>query len=477
MMSTDISPSMNVDSVYVEPKQVSQAKSAWPDYLTIWRWHFYAGLLCIPILLVLSVTGTIYLFKPQLQAMELGKYQAMLPESSNPHLPISDQVTAALGHIPGSKFSAYELPPVGTTSANPTTKLILQVNDRQLASYQDPVSGKVIGQQFQDELPENFAKKIHGELMLGKRGSYLVELTACWTLVMVLTGLILWWPRTGWRFSGVVIPRLRIGGRTFWKDIHSVSGFWLSGLIVFLVVSGLPWATFWGDYFRSIRSVTGTAVAKQDWSSGHGRRGGSGHRHDGAESGGDAEVSYQLEDINQVAAFAKSQSLPSPVLIRPPQDKSRVWTVQSETQNRPLRTTIKYDVAKAAVVSTDDFAKKHWIDKMVGQGIAIHEGARFGVINQLLSLLATSGLVLLSGTAIVMWWSRRQVGLGAPSKRHDSAYEVSMLRRIVLTLVLIVMAAAMPLFGISLVVVFLLDQLVFKRIPSVSRWLGLSRPT
>ena len=40
-------------------------------YRTIWRWHFYAGLFVLPFVLILSVTGSIYLFKPQLDRWEL----------------------------------------------------------------------------------------------------------------------------------------------------------------------------------------------------------------------------------------------------------------------------------------------------------------------------------------------------------------------------------------------------------------------
>lgn len=42
-------------------------KSRGLDYRTVWRWHFYAGLFCIPFVLWLSVTGTIFLFHPQIQ--------------------------------------------------------------------------------------------------------------------------------------------------------------------------------------------------------------------------------------------------------------------------------------------------------------------------------------------------------------------------------------------------------------------------
>jgi uncharacterized iron-regulated membrane protein len=37
-------------------------------YRTVWRRHFYVGLFCIPFILRLAVTGSIYLFEPQLDA-------------------------------------------------------------------------------------------------------------------------------------------------------------------------------------------------------------------------------------------------------------------------------------------------------------------------------------------------------------------------------------------------------------------------
>ena len=35
-------------------------------YQRIWRWHFYAGLFVAPFLILLSLTGILYLYKPQL---------------------------------------------------------------------------------------------------------------------------------------------------------------------------------------------------------------------------------------------------------------------------------------------------------------------------------------------------------------------------------------------------------------------------
>ena len=35
-------------------------------YNAIWRWHFYAGLFCIPFVIWLALTGSIYLWRPQI---------------------------------------------------------------------------------------------------------------------------------------------------------------------------------------------------------------------------------------------------------------------------------------------------------------------------------------------------------------------------------------------------------------------------
>mgnify|MGYP003608572640 CR=1 FL=1 len=40
---------------------------AWPGLA--WRWHFYAGLFVIPFMILLSLTGIVYLFKPQLDQL------------------------------------------------------------------------------------------------------------------------------------------------------------------------------------------------------------------------------------------------------------------------------------------------------------------------------------------------------------------------------------------------------------------------
>ena len=37
-------------------------------YAVVWRWHFYAGLITAPIMLIVVVTGALYVFRTELTA-------------------------------------------------------------------------------------------------------------------------------------------------------------------------------------------------------------------------------------------------------------------------------------------------------------------------------------------------------------------------------------------------------------------------
>src|SRR5690242_18150272 len=76
-------------------------------YRTIWRWHFYAGLFVVPMVLVLALTGSIYLFKPQLDRWEERDFRGLAAEAA---VSPPAQAAAALAAVPGASYYAYRLP-------------------------------------------------------------------------------------------------------------------------------------------------------------------------------------------------------------------------------------------------------------------------------------------------------------------------------------------------------------------------------
>ena len=211
------------------------------SYNAVWRWHFYAGVFCVPFVIWLALTGTIYLWKPQIEAW-LDQPYSHLPTTGRTASPDA-QVAAALRAVPGSTLHKYVLPEQPDEAVN-----ILVTKDHQdQRAYVDPRSLAVLSVVSEEQRPMRLIFHLHGELLAGAFGSYLVEIAACWTIVMLLTGLYLWWPRGRSGLAGVLYPRLLGGRRVFWRDLHAVSGIWVCLFAVALIVTGLPWAKGWGS--------------------------------------------------------------------------------------------------------------------------------------------------------------------------------------------------------------------------------------
>jgi len=77
-------------------------------YRALWRWHFHAGLFCIPFVIVLALTGSIYLFKPQIDAFADRNVDSL--QLTGRRASGEAQISAAIASLPGSKLFVYEIP-------------------------------------------------------------------------------------------------------------------------------------------------------------------------------------------------------------------------------------------------------------------------------------------------------------------------------------------------------------------------------
>ncbi|PZU58453.1 MAG: peptidase [Sphingobium sp.] len=442
-------------------------------YRTIWRWHFYAGLFCVPFVLWLSVTGGIYLFRPQIEAW-LDRPYANLAYSG-PLASPSDQARAAVAAVPGSALHRFILP----DRVDQATQVVVGVGVRETRVYVHPQTLAILRRVGEEARPMRIVFRLHGELLSGAFGSMLVELAASWTIIMLLTGLFLWWPRGGAGFAGTLYPRLRRGRAAFWRDMHAVTGVWVSLLALFLILSGLPWANNWGSYLKAVRSVGAVEAPRQDWSAGSAADARDRAKFDRATramAGAHAEhggmtmvhVSGPLGPLDRLVPAAQALNLAGPVEISPPTAPGGGWPVKSTAANRPLRTDIVMDGRTGAILSRKDFGERPLIDRIVGVGVAAHEGVLFGLANQLLGLLTVTGLALLALSSVVLWWRRRPDGaLGAPVPQGVIRHSWALVGLVV------ALGFVVPLFGLSLGLVVLAERLLLRRFDGPARWLGL----
>ena len=229
-------------------------------YRMIWRWHFYAGIFCLPFVTILALSGSVYLFKPQIDEAFDRPYVHM--SLSGPARSLDDQVEAALAAVPQSRIKGLEL------RNDPTDAARVHVVDAQGQEQRvlvRPDTLEVLKVDAEKWRLSTLMRDIHGSLLLGDAGAIMLELAGAWAIVMVLTGLYLWWPRNAIGVAGVLYPRR---GRPFLRDLHAVAGLYVSFFALFLLVSGLPWTKIWGEAFRWSKEITAQRQIKLDWTTG-----------------------------------------------------------------------------------------------------------------------------------------------------------------------------------------------------------------
>lgn len=443
-MNNQATDSLATTDTTANKKSINQAL-----YRSIWRWHFYAGIFCIPFVILLAITGAIYLFKPYYESWQEAQYHGLTVTQDA--LSPNQHIAAALAQFPSGKLLSYRLP-----QAVDEAVMINVQADQVWHVFVNPYTGEVVGKQASSDKLMNIVKTIHGELLAGNVGSILVELAACWAIVLIVTGLYLWWPRTSRGLAGVLYPRVRQGNRVFWRDLHAVTGIWISSLALFLLITGLPWALVWGSALKEVRAFELKPV-QQDWTQSRQEE----HQH------WRAQASDVFDLTPAVLAKAQALQLAPPVELSVANAHHQTWKASSQTPNRPLRADvwIQHD---GNIEKQSGFADKALLDRAIGVGIAAHEGYLFGWFNLLLGVLTCAGLILISVSGFILWRKRKpQSTLGAPSPQP-------MRLNIVVIVITFGLALLLPLMAISLITILLLEFALLRRISRARKWLGLS---
>ncbi|WP_086931900.1 PepSY-associated TM helix domain-containing protein [Agarilytica rhodophyticola] len=443
----------------------------------IWRWHFFAGLMVLPFAMVLAITGGIYLFKPQFNAYFERYIDRQADTSSGEKLSEDALVASVLSTYTGAKFKRYTLPENGSAAV----KIEIDYQNDRLVTWVNQFNGEVLHESPRGQRFMNLMSRIHGELLVGRRGSYLVEFMASWMIILIISGVFLWWPRAQEisHSPGAAIkralgpPSAPIKKRNFWYHLHGVTGLWISGFVLLLLLSGLPWTKVWGGLFQQIQSYMSWGGPGQEWNitltsqDPHEHHKQTSNKDDGIDLwqlSNDEDIKVTLKSnaenntdtasvlLSDIVLKIRDFDLHPPIEIHPPRGENGVWTVRSMTPNRPLRQTHHFDRWSGEKIMSIVFTDYHPVKRLASYGIAFHEGVLFGWLNQLLGLIATLGVILLSITGFYMWWKRRPEGKlaapGIPSGKHIPAWVV---------ITILGFALFLPLFALSLAIILLFE--------------------
>jgi uncharacterized iron-regulated membrane protein len=440
-------------------------------YFIAWRWHFYAGLYVIPFLVMLAATGLVMLWVSAMTELN-GERARVTPGSAL--LPVSQLQAAAEAAVPGGAATKY-IAPMG---ADRVAAFAVAAGEEKVGVTVNPYTGAVV-----ETFPwgggwYDFANEIHGTLLIGNTGDWLIEAAASLGIVMVVTGLYLHWPRDGRGWGATLVPRLAARGRAFWKSLHSAVGMWMSLILLVFLLSGLSWAGIWGS--KMVQAWSTFPAEKWD------NVPVSDATHADMNHGAAKEVPWGLEQtpmpasgslagtaavagpvtLDGVAAFADGLGFDRRYQINFPMSNTGVWTVSHDSMSNDgpdpaSDRTIHIDRFTGNVLADVRYADYSAYARAMAWGIAFHEGD-LGTWNLALNTLFCLAMIFLPVSGVVMWWKRRpeRAGrLGAPPAPREAGLWKGA------ALLILALGLAFPMAGAAILAVLVLDATVLRLFP------------
>lgn len=400
-------------------------------YNWLWKWHFIAGIIVIPFVLLFSVTGAIYLFKDDYEKEELKSYETF--EETGDFLTYENQYAIAK-----AKWKKQPEAIIIPSKEGASTRFISGRFSHKSSFYLNPTNGGALGEVNNSETDMHKVRKLHGELLLGSFGTKIVELVASWMVVLLVSGVYLFWPRER-GVKGLFTIRLKASKRVFFRDLHGVIGFWFSGLLIVILMGGFPWTDVFGAGYKWVQNETKSGYPTT-WN-------GRGFQSD--------VIDNPSISIDVMMEKAKALNLDGEVSLKLPKSKKGVYTVSNETTHLTQMKSIHFDRYSGEIISENSWGDIGLMMKSRLWLMAFHQG-KFGAWNFALILGTAIALIILCLAGILSYLKRKPKGRLAVPKSEGLGKTTP----IMLTIVL---AVLLPLFGISVILIFLLGKIKILR--------------
>ncbi|WP_182526483.1 PepSY-associated TM helix domain-containing protein [Nocardioides dongkuii] len=463
-------------SVLTDPAPARPRPRSRGLFRAVWRWHFFASFLVVPVLLVLAVTGLIYLFRFQLEPLlHPDLMQVDVPTAGAVQQPYSAQLAAVRQTYPDLTVVSMAEP---REEGRATVFSVTDAEGSARDVFVDPYGPEVLGSMDPDSTLSGTAVRLHADLMGGIVGDRVVEVAVCWAIVMALSGYYLFVR------GGRARRRLRRAGRpgARLRSRHGVVGSVVGVGLLFLLVSGLPWTGVWGEKVQELATARGSSM----WSTDHGAVSDPAstldeslpHSHSvdlpWAQQQSEVPTSDpeghegSVANLDTAIAVADGEGLRHPMTVALPGDAGGVYSVIGYAFDAPSdERTVHVDRYGGEVVSTYGFEDYPALAKVVAHGIGLHEGRSLGLWSFWGTALMCVLVVFMCVTGPLMWWRRRPRGSGSIGAPRGA---MPLRATPLLLLGLVALGVFLPLFGLSLLVVLLLDQVVLRRVPALGAW-------
>ncbi|ACU07526.1 PepSY-associated TM helix domain protein [Flavobacteriaceae bacterium 3519-10] len=377
--------------------------------------HLWFGLSIGLIVFIVSITGALYVFKDEVQNC-LRKdylYHAEPGIESKKILPLS-VLEQKVNQQTGEKYPLHwvDIP----LDKSKTYKFYYYENDPEAWNYFDefviyktayvnPFTGKVLSVQDEKNGFFNIVKFIHWSFLLKSEwGKYVVGTPVFIFLLMVITGIILWWPknrkarkqRLWFQWKNIKSWRRRN------YDLHSIVGFYASFLAVVAAVTGLFYSFF---FMQAIMYVvfSGGNTEYPDYS----------HITTTApkemrNAGTLDKMAAKVEELYPTAS-AYSLDFGHPHIDDHEHPNYEVFVKQLDYSYH-INHQIIFDENSGEMLQNRPHKTKDFGQKYVAANYDIHVGAIWGIWGKILAFIVSLACASLPVTGFLVWYGRKVKG-------------------------------------------------------------------
>ncbi|MBG9735245.1 PepSY-associated TM helix domain-containing protein [Paenibacillus alvei] len=417
-----------------------------------WRWHFYAGLFIAPLLITLSLSGIGYLFKSEIE--DVAYKSLYFGQSSNTQtLTTSQAITAAEQAYPGERVTKVSY--FDDESRN-TRFSMRDEAGRERYVFVDR-NKQIVGSMLADDSFGNIMRNLHSSLLVGGTVvNYMVELAACWAVFLIISGLYMSWKK---RASAAGTKREKV------KSRHTIIGIIFTIPLLILIVTGLPWSGFMGNQIYQLAASNESLGYPQLYVSPPQSEAKELPWATRKEKSPQSSYGYLPLSADDIEHMLHHYGVTKPFVLSLPADEKDVYTASKSAGSgitgmdviKPSEEiTAYFDQYSGTQIHKIDYRDYGLLAQWFTYGIPLHEGHLFGWPNQILCLLTVVALLAIVYWGVKMWWMRRPRGrLAAPPRQPHTKSMIGFYA------MLVILGLLMPLLGMSLIVIAVVELIRF----------------
>lgn len=209
--------------------------------------HLWLGLGTGLIVFIVSITGCIYVFEEEIRTATQQE-RLYVPAQQRPFIGVRQLIKSFERSAPGEKISVLRI-------FNSKPNATVEIGSKKKIYFFNPYNAELVYKGDNDWL--DTVEAIHMTLLLGETGKFIQRWSVVIFVIMLLTGLVLWFPTQ--------LRLLRQSLNIKWKgsfkrvnyDLHNVLGFYASGILIVISLTGLFFA------FKEVKMVAGFFTGSQ----------------------------------------------------------------------------------------------------------------------------------------------------------------------------------------------------------------------